>query len=781
MLLRKAVRAIWSNKRSYIACVFLISIGIMMFLALNVAGEGLEIAVQNYYRSNRFADVFAKVDAMPANAADALFAHIEGVEVAEARYVFEARVEVPGSDEIITLRLISAVEDPHLNKLIVSGNRLANEKDILVNTTFFTGHGMSVGDPITIFADGRGYTYNVCGTAMSPEYAYITRGAADLLPDETGFGIGYITVESMAHLTKTAGVANEVVFSLMGGYEFDDVKTRIEDALAPYGVRELIGRKDQLSYLFLDLEITGIRSMASALPMIFVLMATVVLYLMMKRVIEQDRTQIGTLKGLGYSNMQVLGHYLSYGGVTGIVGGVFGFFAGYALSGFYLSMFLQFFLLPEITNAIQPKYIAGAFIMSVGGGIAGSFFGAFKTLRLSPSEAMRPENPKPIKYDIVGKMKFLSYILTSRGSMAMRSVARNWMRSVFVVIGVTFSFGLLSISGSFNSLIDKLIMAQFTDILVFDAKIPLIRPVSYDAAVEEAYAIDYVTRAEGLLEIPVTLRNRHIAEGIILTGVERNSVLYRIADTNLRVAYPPPIGGIILSNGIADKLGAAAGDIIAISSPLLDDDIPVAVSRVIEQNLSSGSYMELGAMSAMFGMPKTASSVILNATDLPQLKEYLKGSRNAALVEDKISTLGKYRDMMAMYSSIYLVLQVMSALVAFAIIYNTATISLSERKREYATLRVLGMTVNEVCEIMNFEYWMLTAVAMALGVPFTQVLIQGMNQMMDTSSFSMPSTIPLSAYLTGVGGCCVAVALSNRSAKMRIRKFDMIEVLKERE
>jgi len=616
---------------------------------------------------------------------------------------------------------------------------------------------------------------------MSPEYAYITRGGADLLPDETGFGIGYISAESMGRLTNSTGVANDIIFSLEDGYAFDDVRMQLEDALARYGLNSLHDREDLISFAFLKMEVEGLQSMASALPMVFVLMATAVLYLMMKRVIEQDRTQIGTLKALGYSNVKVLLHYLSFGAITGLIGGVFGFIGGYAMSGFYLEMFLQFFLLPGMTNTVDPLYIAYAFILAVGGGVAGAFFGAVKTLRLTPSQAMRPENPKPVKHDVVNSLGFLRYLLTSRGCMALRSITRNWKRSVFVVIGVTFSFGLLTISGSMDNMVDRLIMAQFTDIQVYGVKIPLVRPVPYDQAVEDTYAIEHVTLAEGLMEIPVQLKNRHLSASAIMTGIERDAVLYRIADTNLKVSYPPPTDGVILSSNIAEGLNARAGDVIAISTPLLREDITIPVTRVVEQNIGGGVFIELGALAALFETPRTATSVVLNTDDLQHLKDHLRGSANVAAIEDKDSTLQKYLDMMAMYSSIYLILQLTCAAVAFAIIYNTATISLSERKREYATLRVLGMTLKEVCDIMNFEYWVLTAIAMALGVPFALFLNQGMIAMVDMDLMSMPSTLPPGAFLVGVAGCVAAVLLSNYSAKRRIKTFDMVEVLKERE
>jgi len=120
-------------------------------------------------------------------------------------------------------------------------------------------------------------------------------------------------------------------------------------------------------------------------------------------------------------------------------------------------------------------------------------------------------------------------------------------------------------------------------------------------------------------------------------------------------------------------------------------------------------------------------------------------------------------------------------LVAFAIIFNTTTISLSERKREYATLRVIGLSVGEVSEIMNFEYAILTSFGILLGIPFTKLLNSLMNLMVDSDIYSMPSTLPLSAYLIGASCCFTAIFLSARSARKRIQTFDMVEVLKERD
>ena len=781
MLLKKAARAIWANKTSYFACVFLIAIGILMYTAMNTAGEGLYTSTLAFYRDYNLSDIFAKVDGMPVSSAGRLH-DIEGIETADLRYVMDVRAEAPLSDEIITLRLVAIDPKEHaLNRLLVTGSEWSMGNDIILNPAFFKAHNLAFGDEISIYYNGRAISYTVCGTALNPEHVYLVKDSSQMLPDPTGFGVGYITAESMVALNSSPGVANDILLKLANGYVFDDVKTAIEDVLTPFGLIELIDKKDQMSYSFVDLEVKGIRSMASSLPVIFLLIAAVVLYLMMKRVIEQERTQIGILKAFGYSGGQIMAHYLCYGVVTGIGGGALGCFMGYYMSEFYFYLYMEFFYMPAISEGIKPYYFIVGMLMAVGGGLLGAFMGAFTAIRLPPAEAMRPASPKPVKYDIVSRMRLLKYILTSQGNMALRSIARSPARSGFVVIGVMFSFGLLTMSGSFNGLIEKMMFGQFAYIQLYGVKLPLNKPIFYDVAVESAYAVDSVTLAEGLLEMPAELKHKHLKERDVLTGMAADSTLYKICDTNNLTTYPPPADSIILSNIIAKKLRASAGDTILISSPLLDDDVPVVVSRVIEQNMGSGCYMEIGTLSGLLRLPKIATSIILNTDDLQYLKEYLKDAKNISSIDDKDGTLSKLRGMMSLYTSIYFIMEVMSALVGFAIIYNTSAISLSERKREYATLRVIGLTIKEISGIINFEYWILGIIGMALGVPFVQYLNEAMNAMMDSNSFSIPSTLPLSAYYTGVFGSAAAILLAGLSAKRKIRKFDLAEVLKERE
>lgn len=778
MLLRKAKRAILSNKKSYFACMFLIAVGTLMQTSLGIAVSGLEKSMLEFYRVNNLADTYAAVQSMPADYVDTL-EKIPGISLAESRYISEMRAEVPSSKETITLKLIATKENAQLNSLNVTGNIPENRAEILVNPAFLQAHNLHSGDTISIFSQGREYTFTLTGTAISPEYVYITKDITQMLPDEAGFGIGYITMDAMEALTGHKGVANSIVFKRELGVSFDEVNLLLEDTLSRFGLIELFDKEDLLSYFFLDLEISSIHTMSTSIPTVFLLLAVAVLYLMLKRVINQERTQIGTLKAFGYSNFQLVCHYLTYGAITGIGGGLLGCFLGYLASGPYLEMFLQFFMLPPLESGFDGMIIFKAMILAICSGLLGAYAGIRKIIKLSPATAMRPESPKPIRFDIIKYIGFFKRLLNARGNMSVRSISRNPIRSFFIVISIMFSFGIITLVGSFNGMIDKMIFSQLQDIQRYQVKLSSLQPLPYKHAIENAYQLEHITYAEGLLELPFEISNYHLTTNVMITGIPNNSQLYHIVDTNTKEAFKPPANSIIFSNGLADKLQIKAGDYVTLSSPLFETDVSILVSKVIEQNIGSGCYTQLDFLSSLINHPNIATSVILNTNDLQELKETIKYSHVITTIEDKESTLKGYEAMMGMFSSLYVALQVLGTLVAFAIIYNTTTISLSERKREYATLRVLGLSTKEVSEIMSFEYAILTFFGILLGIPFTKLLNNSINLLADTSIFNMPSTLPISAYLIGVSCCVVAILLSSKSARKRIQAFDMVEVLKE--
>jgi putative ABC transport system permease protein len=180
------------------------------------------------------------------------------------------------------------------------------------------------------------------------------------------------------------------------------------------------------------------------------------------------------------------------------------------------------------------------------------------------------------------------------------------------------------------------------------------------------------------------------------------------------------------------------------------------------------------------GIPKSANAVAISG-DADAVKTALRDADNVAAVTSTEEARQVYAEMMQTYSSLFYIMQLAGVGVALAIITNTATISLSERKREYATMRVLGMHPREIAKIVGFEYWVLALVGVWPGIPLLRGINTALLNMMDTALFTLPTTPPPRVYVISATLCFVTVAACNLLCARRISKFDMVDVLKERE
>ena len=782
ILLKKALRAMWANKRTYAACAVLISVGVFIYVAMGITSFAFEDSMHIYYRDYRMADVFARVRRAPRDAGYELRA-IEGIHAASGRITYDGRAELGGVEQRITLRIMSAPDrEEGLNLYhITYGDHLVNDNDIILGENFFLAHNLEIGGNINIILRGRQFSFNIAAAALSPEYVYAIQDISQLYPDDRAFGYAFIDYNVLASMLDMQGMVNDISFLLSPGSEFDDVRVELEDALAGYGLISLIPRDDQVSHSLLEMQIQSVKSMSQSISMVFVAGSMVMLYLMLKRIIEQDRAQIGTLKAFGFKNSEILLHYLTYGALTGLLGGLLGVFFGYLGTGYMIDMYSDFFRMPEVVSYQSAGIITEALLMAFGGGILGSFMGAYSAINLNPAQAMRPEAPKTVKYDILSLLSFIKFFLTRGGFMAVRSIDRNRVRSVFIVAGVMFSFGIIAFMNSMTDMVDMMMVDQFEKSRMYDGRVNFVNPVPAAHAVSAIEAIEGVILAEALFEVPVMLINKHIEEGAFISGVNPQSSLFRIYDTNSAEHITPDNRGIILPAALAENLAASQGDRIYISSPLLDTERPVYISGIISEMVGGSSYMPLQNLADFLDIAPMATSVILATNNFSYVIDHLREGENILSIDDINDSRAAMLEMMSAYDALMQSMWIMGILVAFAIIYNTSSISLNERKREYVTLRVLGLEVKEVAEIMSFEYWLLAVVGMLLGIPFTRLLRMAMVEMIEIDLFAIPLTTEPSALITAFFGCSVAVFMSNYISKRAIAKFDIVEVLKERD
>lgn len=798
MLFRKMLRDLKEQKGAYLACIVVIAIGLMVYTSMSMVMDNLLLSKDSFYINQNFAEGFIDVQGYPYSQISRL-AEIDGIEQIQGRLIKDVRVTGSSSEpsetgpdheeENVYLRLVSVDTSQAipLNKvLLAQGIPLRDDSlNMWVDNKFFEANGLNLNDDLHIVIEGHEKSFRVTGMGQSPEFIYAMRSSSDLFPDPKTFGIGYVPLEVMQNLFAENTSVNNLIFTLEPGADFESVKALLEAELKPYGLKSIYPRKDQVSNLMLSQELASLEATAKSMPIIFLAVAAMILYIMLKRMIEQQRTQLGTLKAFGYTNKEILFHYLSYALITGFSGGVIGGLCGSALTGPFMSLYREYFNMPGLQATFSPAYfLMGILLATVFSFVAG-YQGCKKILALEPAEAMLPVAPPIGKKIFLEMITFFWQMLTVQGKMALRNMLRNKFRTVFLFIGMMFTFTLLALPWSFMEISNAMLFEQFEKIETYDVKIPLAAPLNQTAAERELADFPGVRQVEALAEIPITLKNTWHEKDVVLLGMKAGSSLYHILDSEGRDVQPP-VNGILLSDRLAKELHAGQGTALTVESPFFKDSgqiKQVAVVGIITQSMGMNAYMEISALQNFVGQGDLATSLMISIREenIPELKAKYNNSKMINGLENRLSLLQKMKDLMASYTGMIYSMFLFGIIIGLAIVYNTSIITLSERSRELASMMVLGMSPKEVLDVITFEQWFISFFAMLAGIPLTKALMAGMAESMGNDVFGFsPEVGPdalIIAFMITVGSILIAQLMASR----KLKSLSLVEVLKSRE
>lgn len=779
------LRDIWNNKAAYIACLTIIAIGLMTFTSMSAVKDNLRNTQEKFYTNSRFAQGFAAFRSMPKSASSQIQS-IEGINQVEGKLTHDVRVLMNREDNVY-LRLVSVdLTNPNRlnNAAVMMGSPIEiGKENILIGSKFFSANELSLKQSISVIINGRKKELQIAGTGQSPEFVYTLQKSTDFLPEPENFDVAYIPYDVLETLYQEKGIINALSFTLDPGTSYDDVKDEVETKLKKYGLISLVPRKDQTSHFFLDNEIVQLANIATSVPLLFLLISTAILYIVLKRLVEQQRSQIGMLKALGYSSREILLHYMSYAIFIGGVGGILGGLLGTVLSNSFTQLYKEYFNLPGFEHHFSIQYFLLGIVLSLLFSLFAGYSGAKRVLGLEPAEAMRPTAPPPGKNIWIEKIPYFVSMLTVQGRMAIRNTFRSKGRSIFTLLGVMFTFSLMATLFSFQNLFDRMVMDQFTKVQHYDLKINYSAPLRYSPVLYELDGKEGVQQVEPLLEVPATLKYRYHKEDTLLLGIASASALYTVVDQNYQKVDLSSTG-LVLSKNLADKLEIHVGDRLHIESPYAKDDVVYApVEKIIPQYIGSNGYMQIQGLNTLLGQENMSTSALLGVKgdQTAPLAKDLQDGDYVGTIENQQQLIQKYYD--TVDTMIYTLgfMGVLAVITGFAILFNAGVISLSERTRELASLRVLGMTEQEVFQVISFEQWFLAFFGILLGIPLTFGMQQGLAVSMETDLYTMPVGLTPSVFIFALIGTILSMAIAGYFIQKRIHQFNLVEVLKERE
>ena len=779
---RKLLRDLWAMKTQAAAIALVVAAGVAMYVMYLSNLASLRATRDAFYERQRFADVFATLKRAPRHVATAIAA-MDGVTAAEPRIVAATRLDLPGVDEPASGLLISIPGNrrPAVNDLFVRQGRWVDpsrDGEVIASEGFVTANRLAPGSRVDVIVNGRLRALTIVGVALSPEYVYSVR-PGEMVPDDRRYGIFWMEEQELAGLFDMTGAFNDISLRLAPGTLREAVITDLDERLARYGGRGALPRDLQMSHWMLDNELNQLQTIGFLLPGIFLVVAAFILNVALTRALALQRPQIAALKALGYGNRVIGWHYLQVALLIGVAGIVIGAAGGAWLGSGMIGMYNKYFRFPQLQFSIAPSVLLVAATVTLVASCAGAFSAVRRAVRIPPAEAMRPDAPSGYGRSIF-EVPLLARRLGAAGRMVLRNIGRHPLRAAAVIFGIAFAVAVLMMGFIFIDATEHLIENQFWSAERQDVTVSFLEPTS--AAARHAMArLPGVLAVEPQRAVAARVRAGHRHRYVSVAAVPPQPRLRRIIDRDARLIHMPASGAVV-SRMLAEVLGVGIGQPLTIE--FLEGERPtrtVSVNGIVDDVLGLSVYVNADELHAMLREDAVLTGALLtvDSRDELRLTRALKATPAVAGAGFKRHVLDRFRETMAANINLTTMITVVfAAIIAFGVVYNAARVSLSERSRELASLRVLGFTRAEISLILLAELAVLTALALPIGAVFGYALWVALIHGMDSEVFRFPVYVTRSAVARTCIGIIAAAAVSGLVVRRRLDHLDLVAVLK---
>lgn len=779
---RKLLRDLRRLKGQAAAVSLVMACGLAMLIMARSLIASLDGTRAAYYQSNRFAEVFGSLKRAPNHLATRIAA-LPGVAGVQTDIAVPVTLDLPALDEPASgmVRSLPDYGEPELNRLYLRRGRWlapGSRGEVLVGEAFALANQLDPGDTLTILLHGRRQEFRIVGIVLSPEYIFESRpGAA--LPDSRTYGIFWMPYKEVATAFDLYGAFNHVSLALAPGAAPAPVIAALDELLRPYGGLGAYGRKDHPSHIRVSDEIRVLQILSIGFPAIFLTVAAFMTNAVLTRLLALQREQIAILKAFGFSNRQIVVHYLKFAAVLVVGGTLAGALGGVALGMKLVRMYELFFRFPDLQFMLDRSAVAIALGVGLGAVVAGVFSAVRKAARLPPAEAMRPEPPAHYRRSLIERTG-VGRLFSHSFRIAVRNIERHPVQALFTVAGLALGTALLILPNTFKAGIADVLDFQWDVVQRQDLNLGLVEPSSF-RIIHELERLPGVIHVEPSRSVLVRIGFHGASRQIGLHSLTAGAVHSRAVDFTGHEIVPPP-EGLVLSAKLAEVLGARPGDQLVLEA--LEGRRPVATLLLVglaEDFTGIAAYMDHATINRFLGEGDvvTGASVSLDPAHRAEFLHALKGIPRVNTIAVKESMRASFRDTtaqsMGLLQTIYLTFAV---IVTFGVIYNNARISLAERARELATLRVIGLTQREVGAVLVIELVILALVALPvgllLGTGFATVIVHSIN----TETVRVPLVFTSYTYSFAVLVVSVASALSAVVVLRKLKQLDLIGALK---
>ena len=472
----------------------------------------------------------------------------------------------------------------------------------------------------------------------------------------------------------------------------------------------------------------SIENISKVFPIVFFMVALLISLTSMTRMVEEQRTQIGTLKALGYNKLQIASKYVIYAGLACVIGGVLGMSVGFVLLPQIIWTMYQ--MMYQMTDNIHISFniiIGGMGLLLICVCIIGAtIYAVLKELVQTPSTLMRPKAPKMGKRVLLEKIPFIWKRLSFSQKVTVRNIFRYKKRFLMTIIGILGCTALIVVGFGVRDSIRCIMPNQFEKVFNYDMQIGLKNGLEDEQKQKYIISLQEKTELEKVVETYMTsniAKNKENEEDVqIIVPKEPKDLDEVINLTDVKTGEKVQLeeNAICLTDKVAELLNVKQGDTITLKDSK-DKERQVKISNIVENYVYHYVYMSRITYENLYGENYNTNMLFTKNNNLSKEQETnlateIMNQSEVASISRNSSIMNLLDDTMKSLNYVVIILIVSAGLLAFVVLYNLSNVNISERIRELATIKVLGFYDKEVYSYVTRETVILTAIGIVLGL-----------------------------------------------------------------
>ena len=753
MLFKKMLRDIAKHKTQFLSIFLMAFLGVFVFAGVGGESVGLEVSVNDYYDATNLADGWIYSANLDDDFVDDVN-NLSPTKDSERQLVIDSVADFSNDPEI-TLHFI---ENNTISKFyLLEGEdvNVSDEDGVWLDKEFADAKHLKVGDNISFTFNGVTIEKEIKGLGYSPEYVYHASDSS-IIPDFNKIGFAYLSYKAFP--------LSDVPYNVLL-VDFDGSPTEYNDLLSDKldgDYNSFVEQSEHPSVSQFSEEMDQHKMMGDIFPVVFILIALLILLTTMTRIIAHQRTQIGILKSVGYTNRGIIFHYVSYGFWLVLAGAILGLIIGpLTLPNLFYPSMSATYILPEWKPAWSMNFVYVAVLMVLSS-LAVSFLAVRSISKENPADTIRPKAPKISSSGFVEKLGFWNKLgFNIRWNY--RDAKRNKFRALMTIIGVIGCTALLvSAFGMYDGMHD-LKEWEYSQINHYDSKLIIDDEASISSVDDIADEVNGDKLMEGAIEIESDTAKK---SGSLLVLNDTSLVTPTDYDWN-----EIEIGDdeVSISQKMADLLDVGVGDTVKWHIMGSDKWVSTKIDKIHADPISQGFVMSADKLEDL-DLNYTPTSIVTSE----HVDKKYSDIKAVNSMDDMTSSWDEMTESMML---LVYILIFFACLLAIVVLYNLGLLSFTEIEREIATLKVLGFKTSALRRLLLTQNLWFTAIGFILGLPVGYYILDIMWQSSGDSFYILPSISISNFILTAVITFALSI-LVNLMFSRKIKKLDMVESLK---